>query len=402
MPLSDAALRNLKPTDKTYKRADGQGLYVLVKPDGGRYWRLKYRYAGREGVLALGVYPEVGAAEARARRDEAKRLLRDGIDPATKRREEKAKRRSDAENTFEAVAREWISKQAKWTPDHAARVSRSLEQNLFPYIGSRPIAEIKPPEVLEQLRRIEARGSHEIAHRVAQRAGAVFSYGIQTHRCEYNPATALSGALASQSVTHYSALTAKELPAFLDALDAYQGEWLTKLAIRLLMLTFVRTAELRGARWDEIDFEAAEWRIPAERMKMREPHVVPLSHEALAVLREVQAISGGGALLFPSRSKASVPFSENTILFALYRMGYKGRMTGHGFRAMASTILNEMGHRPDVIERQLAHVERNKVRAAYNRAQYLAERRLLMEAWANFVATARAGNVVPPNQAAAS
>ena len=386
MALTDAALRNLKPKDAQYKVADGQGLYVLVKPDGARYWRLKYRYGGKEGVLALGVYPEVGAGEARTRRDDARRLLRDGIDPASQRRTEKVKRRSDTENTFESVAREWLGKQAaKWSDSTAEGILVSLDRNLFPFIGSRPIADIKAPELLDQLRRIEARGSLEIAHRVAQRARAIFTYGIQTNRCESNPASDLRGALATQSVTHYAALTAKDLPEFLIALDAYKGERLTKLAIRFLMLTMVRTAELRGATWEEFDVDAREWRIPAARMKMKEPHIVPLSAQALEVLEKVRAISGRLPLVFPSRSKATVSMSENTIIYAIHRMGYKGKMTGHGFRAMASTILNEMGHRPDVIERQLAHVERNKVRAAYNRAQYLPERVAMMQIWADLI-----------------
>jgi integrase len=367
---------------------------------------LKYRFAGKEKVLALGVYPEVSASQARKKRDEARAKLREGIDPAGERRAEKHRKRIAAENTFEAVAREWLSKQkGKWVAGHARRVLDSLEANLFPGLGYRPIAEITPTELLYELRKIEKRGALEIASRVAQRAAAVFRYAIVTGRTDYNPAADLRGSLEAPKTRNHAALSAADLPEFLERLDTYDGEPTTKLALRLLLLTFVRTGELRGARWDEFDLDGPSptWRIPAERMKMKEEHIVPLSTQAVAALRELWKLTGDRALLFPNRNRPTAPMSENTVLYALYRMGYHSRATGHGFRATASTILNEMGYRPDVIERQLAHGERNKVRAAYNRAQYLAERRELMQGWADYLDAVASGaaRVVPLRRVAA-
>jgi integrase len=386
MALTAMAIRNAKPREKAYKLADGNGLYLLINPDGARYWRLKYRFAGKEKLLALGVLDEVSLAEARARRDDAKRLLRDGVDPAAERKARKLKVKHAAANSFKAVAEEWMAKQRpKWTAGHADRVQRSIELNLFPDLGARAISDIKPSDVLATLRKIEARGAHELRERVQQRASMIFRYAVATGRCERDPAADLRGAFTSPTRHNYAAIEAKELPAFFSKLSEYDGEPTTKLAIRLLMLTFVRTGELRGAKWSEFDFDAAEWRIPAERMKMRQEHIVPLSRQALDVLRDLQTLTGRGALLFPSRSNVTKPISENTILYALYRMGYHSRATGHGFRSTASTILNELGFPGDVIERQLAHQPKNKVRAAYNRAQYLPERRTMMQHWADLL-----------------
>jgi integrase len=394
MPLTDVVTRNAKPRAKQYKLADSMGLYLLVRPDGARYWRFKYRFGGKERLLALGVYPEVSLGAARKKRDEARAKLRDGVDPGVERKAEKQRQRIAAENTFEAVAREWIAKQKeRWKPGHAKRVLESLEANLFPGLGKRPVAEITPQELLFELRKIEKRGALEIASRVAQRASSVFRYAIVTARASYNPASDLRGSLTPPRTRNYAALTAADLPEFLTRLDAYDGEPTTKLAIRLLLLTFVRTGELRGARWTELDLDsdAPTWRIPAERMKMKQEHIVPLSQTAVETLRELAKHTGDRPLLFPNRNRPQQPMSENTVLFAIYRMGYHSRATGHGFRATASTILNEMGYKPDVIERQLAHGERNKVRAAYNRAQYLAERREMMRGWADYLAAIAAG-----------
>jgi integrase len=398
MSLTPIAIRNAKPRSKPYKLADEGGLYLLIKSDGARYWRFKYRFAGKEKLLALGVFDEVTLAEARARRDDAKARLRDGVDPGAERKARKLADKHSAANSFAAVAEEWMGKQRpKWTAGHAERVKRSIEADLFPHIGSRPIAELGAPELLAVLRKIEAREAHEQRERVQQRASMIFRYGIATGRCERDPVADLRGAFTSPTRYNYAALGRKDLPAFFAKLAEYEGEPTTKLAITLLMLTFVRTGELRGARWSEVDLATAEWRIPAERMKMRQEHVVPLSRQALGVLRELQAWTGNGPLLFPSRSKATQPISENTVLYALYRMGYHSRATGHGFRSTASTILNELGFAGDVIERQLAHSSKNKVRAAYNKAQYLPERARMMQHWADLLdELARAdSNVVP-------
>jgi len=386
MALTHASLRNAKPRSSPYKLADGGGLYLLIKPNGARYWRLKYRFAGKEKVLALGVYDEVPLAEARDARDDAKRLLRERKDPGVVRKSEKLRQRHAAANSFQAVAEEWIEKKRNaWDPGHADQVAASLTNNAYSEIGHRPLAEIEAPELLAMLRKIESRGAHEIRQRVQQRTGAVFRYGIATGRCARDPSFELRGAFTAPSVRNHAALVAKDLPDFLDKLTAYDGEPVTKLAMRLLALTFVRTGELRGADWSEFDLAGAVWRIPGERMKMREPHIVPLSQQAIAVLTELQQYSGTEGYAFPHRSNPTKPMSENTILYALYRMGYHSRATGHGFRATASTILNELGYAPDVIERQLAHVERNKVRKAYNRAQYLPERTKMMQGWADLL-----------------
>ena len=386
MPLTVTTIRNAKPRSKPYKLYDESGLYLLIKPDGARYWRFKYRFAGKEKLLALGVCDEVSLAEAREDRDEAKRKIREGTDPAEERKTRKRQDKHAAANSFKAVAEEWMIRQRpRWTAGHAERVRRSLEADLYADIGARPIASLTPPELLATLRKIEARGAHELRERVQQRASMIFRYAIATGRCDRDPVADLRGAFTSPVRFNYAALGQKDLPAFFAKLADYDGEPTTKLAIRLLALTFVRTGELRGARWSEFDLDNAEWRIPAERMKMRQEHIVPLSRQTLDVLRELQALTGRGALLFPSRSKAMQPISENTILYALYRMGYHSRATGHGFRATASTILNELGFPGDVIERQLAHSSKNKVRAAYNKAQYLPERARMMQQWADLL-----------------
>ena len=384
--LTPIAIRNAKARGKPYKLADEGGVYLLIKPDGARYWRLKYRFAGKEKLLALGVFDEVTLAEARDRRDGAKKLLRDGVDPAADRKARKLQDKHAAANSFRAVADEWMSRQRpKWTAGHAERVKRSLEADLYPDIAPRPIASLTVPELLAVLRKIESRGAHELRERVQQRASMIFRYAIATGRCERDPVADLRGAFTSPTRYNHAALGQKDLPAFFTKLAEYEGEPTTKLAIRLLALTFVRTGELRGAQWVEFDLGGGEWRIPAERMKMRQEHIVPLSRQAVEVLRELQPLTGGGALLFPSRSKATQPISENTILYALYRMGYHSRATGHGFRSTASTILNELGCPGDVIERQLAHSSKNKVRAAYNKAQYLPERARMMQEWGDLL-----------------
>jgi integrase len=397
MPLTDTKVRSLRARDSVYRIADGNGLAIEVRPTGARLWRYRYRFNGRASMLGLGEYPAVSLADARTARDKARRLVDAGTNPAQARRDDARERRASADNTFKAVALEWIERtEGRWTSHHAADVRRSLEQEAFPAIGGRPVSSITPGEVIDCLRAIEKRDAIEVAHRTAQRIAAVFRYAVNTGRATFNPAADLRGVLKTRKVTHLKAMPRDDLPEFLRKLETYDGRPETRIGLRLLALTFVRTGELRGARWSEIDLDKAEWRIPAERMKMREEHVVPLSTQSVAAIRELQAFTGRTQLLFPGRSKAHKPVSENTFLFALYRLGYHGRATGHGFRALASTTLNEHGWQPDVIERQLAHAERNKVRAAYNRAQYLPERRKMMQAWADYLDTLRTGaNVVP-------
>jgi integrase len=386
MPLTDVKVRNAKPQAKPYKLTDGDGLYLLLNPSGGKYWRLKYRFAGKEKLLALGTYPEVSLADARERRAEARKAIAAGGDPSQVKQHAKRLAMLKSENTFEAVAKEWHeSRLSKWTPEHGKKILKRLEANIFSKVGHRPIAEISSLEFLTVLRGIESRGANELAHRLLQICGQVFIYALVTQRLERNPAADLRGALKPVVKNNHAYLKANELPEFMAKLEAYDGSLQTKLALQFLMLTFVRTGELRGAEWSEINFDKSEWRIPAERMKMKDPHIVPLTEQALTVLKEVKLLTGQWRYVFPNQHKPSGCMSENTILFALYRMGYHSRATGHGFRATASTILNEHGFPPDVIERQLAHCERNAVRAAYNHAQYLPERKKMMQWWADYL-----------------
>ncbi len=391
MSLTDAKVRNAKPKHKPYKLADGEGLFLLVAPSGSKYWRLRYFFANKEKLLALGVYPDVPLADARERRAQARKLIAAGTDPGQAKKEAKHVATLKAANTFEAVAREWLEKRRhQWASITTEVKLDRLEKHILPKLGHRPIADITPPEVLAMLRVIEEKGTLETAQRAMQICGQIFMYAIATGRAVRNPVPDLRGALKTPVVKHRSYLKENELPAYLKTLEAYDGDPQTKLALRFLLLTFVRSGELRAARWSEIDWDKAEWRIPPERMKMREPHVVPLSKQALAVLRELEKHSGNREFIFPNQRNPATFMSENTMLFALYRMGYHSRATGHGFRSTASTILNEHGFHADVIERQLAHTEPNSVRAAYNHAQYLPERRKMMQWWANYLKRAAA------------
>jgi integrase len=405
MALTDTAIRNAKPRAKPYKLADGAGLYLEVMPTGARYWRFRYRIAGKDTRLAFGVYPEVSLAEARARRDDARRLLREGGDPAAERRSARLTAKLAAGTTFEGVAREWLASQKrKLTPATYNKAERILKANVFPWLGARPIGAIDAPEVLAVLKRIEARGANETAHRVKARIGQVFRYAIAHGTATRDPSADLRGALAPVVSRSHAAVTDPAAVAdLLRALDGYAGQMVTRCALKLAPLVFARPGELRHAEWSEIDLDAAEWRIPAGKMKMRETHIVPLSTQAVAILRELQPLTGKGRYLFPGIRTYTEPMSENTVNAALRRLGFdKDTMTGHGFRALASTRLNEMGWAPDVIERQLAHAERNKVRAAYNRAQYMAERKKMMQAWADYLDALRTNaNVVPLRAGAA-
>ncbi|MFO1220317.1 MAG: tyrosine-type recombinase/integrase [Burkholderiaceae bacterium] len=395
MKLTDAKLRGLKAPGKHF---DGGGLYLEVTPAGGRYWRQKYRFGGKEKRLAFGVYPEVSLKEARERRDEARKIIERGDDPSELKKAARAKADHEARNTFEAVARDWLTHQAgAWTPAHAGRVQSTLEADVFPHIGRRPMAQIKPREVIDAVKAIEARGAGEVADRVLKRIRAVFRHAMTHERIETNPLSDMKPGevLKPRQTAHRLALTEKDLPGFLAKLDAYEGDPTTRHALRLLMLTALRPGELRGLRWAEVDTDAAEIRIPGERMKMRAPHVVPLSKQALGVLEAMKPLSAGRELVFPSPYYPGASLSENTLNGALARMGFKGYATAHGFRALFSTTANEHGHDADVIERQLAHRERNKVRAAYHRSEYLRDRARLMQWWADFLDSKRGGKVVP-------
>ena len=386
MPLTDAAIRKAKPKEKAYKLSDAGGLFLWVQPSGGKWWRYKYRHAGKEKSLALGAYPDVSLAEARERHSQARKMLSAGKDPADAKREAKRLAILKSENSFEALAREWCeNRRHSWVTNYGEAMLTRLERNVFPKLGTRPIAEITAPEFLSVFRLVENRGALDLARRVMEASGQILRYAIATGRAERNPVADLRGALKPPVSKHRAYLKADELPEYLRKLEAYDGNPQTKLALKLLLLTFVRTGELRAAVWTEINLDKAEWRIPAERMKMRDPHIVPLSRQAVEVLKELQPLTGQWRFVFPNQHKPSGCMSENTVLYALYRMGYHSKATGHGFRSTASTILNEHGFAPDIIERQLAHCERNEVRAAYNHAQYLPQRREMMQWWANYL-----------------
>ena len=403
MPLADTAIRNAKPRDKQYKMSDDRGLYVLVTKT-GKYFRFDYRFLGKRKTLAIGVYPDVTLKAAREKRDEARRQLAEGIDPSQYKKETKAVLMDQAANSFESVAREWFAKNRHiWTHGHSRTIIRRLELNIFPWLGKRPVASITPRELLAVLRRIESRGALETAHRVKTICGQVFRYAIATGRAERDPSADLKGALPPTNPKRMATITdPKKIGELLSAMDGYTGHIITRCALRLAPLVFVRPGELRKAEWAEIDLEQAEWKIPAEKMKARRPHIVPLSMQAVAILKELKPLTGGGRYVFPSLRTSLRPMSNNTVLAALRRMGYaKDEMSGHGFRAMASTVLHEQGWQSDVIERQLAHAERNSVKAAYNYAEFLPERKRMMQAWADYMDGLKAGAKIIPIRSAA-
>lgn len=390
MKLSDAKVRNVKAGENPIKLSDGGGLFLLVQPNGAKGWRLAYRFEGKQKLLSLGVYPAVTLKDAREKREELKKQLAKGIDPSAFR---KAVKWAEGD-TFEALAREWFNKfSAIWAEGHSEKIIRRLERDIFPWIGKRPTKEITPPELLAVLRRIEARGAIETAHRAMQNCGQIFRYGIATGRAERDPAADLRGAIPPTKVQHHpSVKDPKAIAKLLKAIDGYEGAITSRCALQLAPLVFVRPGELRHAEWSEIDLERAEWRIPAAKMKMKEPHIVPLSWQACAILEELKPLTGGGRYVFPSVRSLERPMSENTVNAALRRLGYeKDEMTGHGFRSIASTTLHELGWSSAVIERQLAHGERNKVKAAYNFAEHLGERRKMMQAWADHLGTLKNG-----------
>lgn len=366
----------------------------MVHPNGSKYWRIKYRFGGKEKTLALGIYPHISLADAREKRDQAKKLLANGADPGEVKQAKKIEDKQRSSNTFEAVAREWHQKQAtKWTPKSTQRIIRLLERNIFPAVGSSPVAQVTAANFLIALQKIEKRGNVETAHRAMQICGRIFRYAIATGRAQADLSLVLKGALTPVKETHHASITnPKHIKDLLLVLESYSGAFVTKMALRLAPLLFVRPGELRHAEWSEIDFYAAEWRIAAGKMKMKAVHLVPLSKQALAILQELQPHTGGGRYVFPGVRTPTRPMSENTVNAALRRLGYdKNEMTGHGFRSMASTILHEQGWPHEAIERQLAHAERNKVSAAYNYAEHLPKRREMMQAWADYLDRLKSG-----------
>ncbi|MBI5936755.1 MAG: integrase arm-type DNA-binding domain-containing protein [Betaproteobacteria bacterium] len=395
MPLTDTAIRNAKPGEKVSRLFDGGGLYLEVAPAGGKWWRLKYRFGGKEKRLSLGVYPDVGLKVARERRDEARRLLAEGIDPGEHRKTTKSMKAELAANSFEVVAREWFTKySATWVSGHADKIIRRLERDIFPWLGTRPASEITAPELLAALRRIEERGALDTAHRAMQNCGQIFRYAIATGRAERDPAADLRGALPPVKQKHLAAITdPKDIGALLRAMDGYTGSLVTKCALRLAPMVFLRPGELRQAEWIEIDLDGDTWEIPAARMKMRQPHIVPLSSQAVDILRELHALTGNSRYVFPGARSNGRPMSNNAILAALRRMGYdKDEMSGHGFRAMARTVLDEvLGFSPDWIEHQLAHAVKDPNGRAYNRTAHLKQRRDMMQDWADYLDKLKAG-----------
>jgi len=396
MPLSDTAIRASKPREKAYKVADEKGLFLLVNPGGSRLWRLKYRIDGKEKLMALGAYPDVGLKDARDKRDEARKLIAAGIDPAQKKKSDEAEAKERATNTFELVAREWHENvKGEWIEKHAVRTMKLFERDLFPFIGGKPINEIKPRELLECLRRVEKRGTLSTAHRLLTQCGQVFRYGVASDRCERDTAADLRDALVKKpQVEHFAAITdPKRVGELMRMIDAYQGTAIVSAALKLSPMLFVRPGELRIAEWSEMNLDAAVWELPAEKMKMRNPHVVPLPTQAVAILRELYEMTGHGKHVFPSWGGDKRPMSSNTVRVALRAMGITAEeMTAHGFRAMARTILDEvLGFRVDLIEHQLAHTVVDPNGRAYNRTAFLVERRDMMQRWADYLDKLKSG-----------
>jgi len=385
MALTEKVIQKAEPAEKQYKLTDGEGMYLLVSNKGGKWWRLDYRFNGKRKTLSLGTYPKIKLKKARELRGDARKLISNGVDPSLKRRIHKYQ---GIEDSFESIAREWHTKHSpNWSESHGVRILRRLENDLFPWLGTQPINKISPPELLSVLRKIESRGAIETAHRAHQNCGQIFRYAVATGRAERDPSGDLKGAIPPAKPKHHPSITdPKKIGALLLAMDDYEGSFVTKCALKLAPLFFVRPGELRHAEWSEFDFENKEWRIPSEKMKMPSPHIVPLSSQALEVLKELHPLTGKGKYLFTGLRSTKRPMSENTVNGALRRLGYsKDEMTGHGFRSIASTRLNEMGWNRDAIERQLAHAERDSIRAAYNYAEHLDERRNMMQEWANYL-----------------
>jgi len=397
MPLSDTAIKKAKAGPKPIKLSDGKGMYLLVNPTGSKLWRWKYRVLGKEKVMTLGAYPDVSLAQARDGMDKARKQLAAGADPMDVRKAGKIAKKVAADNSFQSVALVWWE---QWrgvkSPRHADDVLRRLKADVFPAIGLKPVSDVLAPDLVAMVKGISKRGALDIAKRALQTSGQVFRYAVAHGLAKRNPATDIKpgDVIAPRKATNYARIDAKELPELMRHIEAYPGAAVTRLAMKLMSLTFVRTSELIGARWSEFDLEAGRWDIPRERMKMKTPHIVPLSTQAVQLLKVLHILSGNGALLFPGERDHEKPMSNNTILGALDRMGYKGRMTGHGFRGVASTLLHEMGFNHAHIELQLAHQERDEVSAAYNYATYLDERAKMMQHWGDYLDNCTTGKVL--------
>ena len=401
MALTDTSIKSAKPAEKPVKMTDGDGLYLLIHPNGGKWWRFDYRFDGKRKTLSMGVYPDVTLKDARTRRDEARKQIANGIDPGEHRKTHKSARADAVANSFEVIAREWYSKMLPtWTPDHGDKIIKRFERDVFPWIGSKPIADLNAPEVLTTIRRIEARGRLETAHRALQNCGQVFRYAVATGRAERDPTGDLRGALPPTREKHMAAITdPAEVGALLRAVDAFRGTLIVQSALKLSALVFVRPGELRQAEWAEIDLEKGEWNIPAERMKgwkrkgVTTPHLVPLAPQAVAILQELRPLTGRGRHVFAGRDPKKC-MSDAAVNAALRRMGYdtKTEMTGHGFRAMARTILHEeLGIDREVIEHQLAHAVPDALGTAYNRTKFIKDRRRMMDLWAEYLGRLKAG-----------
>ena len=404
MPLTDTTARNAKPKPKPYKVSDEKGLFLLVTPTGGKWWRLKYRFDKKEKLLSLGVYPDVSVKRARERRDEFRKLLAEGIDPSANRQALSAARVERSANSFEVVAREWFAKYSpNWAANHAERIIRRFERDIFAWIGGKPIADVTAPDILSVVRRIESRGALETAHRALATCGQVLRYAVATGRATRDPSTDLRGALPPVKAEHFAAITdPKHVGALLRQIDGYQGTFAVQCALKLAPLVFVRPGELRGARWEDIELDAAEWRYNVTKTDTQ--HIVPLATQAVVILRELHMLTGHGTYVFPGARSSSRPMCDNAILAAFRRMGIaKDEMSGHGFRAMARTILDEvLGVRPDLIEHQLAHAVKDPNGRAYNRTAHLPERRKMMQQWADYLDKLKAGADVIPLRGSAA
>ena len=386
MPLNDMQIRRAKPEAKAYTLGDGQGLSLLIEPNGSKSWRFRYRFGGKPKMISLGVYPTITLADARSRRDDARKLVAEGKNPSEVRKEQKIALQPESESSFEMIANEWHQmKSAKWSQGYASDIMEAFQNDIFPYIGARPVSEIKPLELLNVLRKIEKRGALEKMRKVRQRCSEVFRYAIATGRAEFNPAANLSSALEVHQSNHFPFLKADEIPDFLCALDSYTGSRLVQIATKLLMITGVRTIELRAAFWAEFDLDNALWEIPEKRMKMRRAHLVPLSAQALDLLNELKIMTGNYRYVFPGRNDPNKPMSEASINQVIKRIGYAGKVTGHGFRHTLSTILHEKGYPTAWVEIQLAHTDKNKIRGTYNHAQYIDDRREMMNWYSDYI-----------------
>lgn len=404
MKLNDKRCKTAETKDKPYKIADGQGMYLDVRPNGAKYWRLRYRLHGKQKLLALGVYPEISLKEARERRNEARKLLEDGIDPSRNKRDTQRAARINANNTFESIALEWHDNQkGRWSDNHFNNVLHRLRVDVFPYIGNDPIADLEAPHLLDMLRKIEKRGALDIAGRTRQICGQVFRYGIQTGKCKRDPSSDLRGALKTRKKEHFTAIESKEIPELLNALERNDARLFprTRRAILLSLHTFTRPGELRKAEWSEIDVDSNQWTIPAAKMKMRRDHVVPLSRQVIEILKEQKEETNHLAtnFIFPSQIRPKDPMSDGTVRVALHKLGFKDRMTAHGFRALARTTIREkLSYDPDIIECQLAHKAAGPLGEAYNRAQFIEKRTIMMQSWSDYIEQlASHGQVITPN-----